>query len=52
MLEKAAAEVFPAFRHAPLAAKTNQAERFLEWEHLDRCSRDRDLPAREARRSA
>ena len=42
VLERAAAAVFPAFRHAPLAAKGNQAARFLEWERLDRLPRDRD----------
>ena len=42
ILARAAAEVFPAFRHAPLAAKTNQAVRFLEQDRLDRMPRDRD----------
>jgi hypothetical protein len=42
ILERAAADVFPAFRHAPLAAKTNQAAQFLAWERLDRVPRDRD----------
>jgi hypothetical protein len=42
VLERAAAEVYPAFRHAALAARTNQASRFLEWERLDRMPRDRD----------
>jgi len=42
ILVRAAAEVFPAFRHAPLAAKTNQATRFLEQDRLDRMPRDRD----------
>lgn len=42
ILERAAADVFPAFRYAPLAPKTNQAARFLEWERLDRMPRDRD----------
>jgi hypothetical protein len=42
VLERAATEVYPAFRHAALAARTNQASRFLEWERLDRMPRDRD----------
>lgn len=42
VLERAAKEVFPSFGHAPLAAKTNQAQRFLEWERLDRMSKDLD----------
>ena len=42
MLHRAAPEVFPEFRHAPHAAKTNQASRFLEWERLDRMPPDRD----------
>ncbi len=42
VLERAAVDVFPAFRHAPLAAKTNQGALFLEWERLDRMPRDRD----------
>jgi hypothetical protein len=42
ILARAAAEVFPAFHHAPLAAKTNQAVRFLEQDRLDRMPRDRD----------
>jgi hypothetical protein len=42
MLARAAPEVFPEFRHAPLAAKTNQASRFLEQDRLDRMPIDRD----------
>lgn len=42
VVERAAAEVYPAFRHAAIAARTNQASRFLEWERLDRMPRDRD----------
>lgn len=42
VLERAGKAVFPAFRHAPLAAKTNQAARFLEWERRDRMPRDCD----------
>jgi hypothetical protein len=42
VLERAAADVYPAFRHAAVAVKTHQASRFLEWERLDRMPRDRD----------
>jgi hypothetical protein len=42
LLEQAADAVFPAFRHAPLAAKTHQAARFLEWERPDRMPAERD----------
>ncbi|MBI4706185.1 MAG: BREX system P-loop protein BrxC [Deltaproteobacteria bacterium] len=42
VLERAAADVYPAFRHAALAAKTNQASQFLGWERLDRMPRERD----------
>ncbi len=42
ILERAGKAVFPAFRHAPLAAKTNQAARFLKWERRDRMPRERD----------
>jgi hypothetical protein len=42
MLTRAAADVFPAFRYAAIAARTNQAARFLEWERLDRIPRDVD----------
>ncbi len=42
MLERAAKAVFPAFRHAALAAKTHRAAHFLEWERRDRMPHERD----------
>lgn len=41
-LASAAGEVFPSFRHAAIAPRTQQAASFLEWERLDRMPRDRD----------
>jgi hypothetical protein len=41
-LAEAAQAVFPAFRHAAVAAKTNQAQRFLDWENLARMPKERD----------
>lgn len=42
VLDRVAPEVFPLFRHAPLAAPTNLATRFLAFVRLDRMPKDRD----------
>lgn len=42
VLADAARDLFQMFRHAPLAAKTEQAARFLEWDRPDRIPPDRD----------